>query len=138
MTTSPRRIPKRKPVRFVPFKRGHGIGEFWIQLPIRIVSEANAREHWAAKHRRSSGQRATLKQAIGYFARELKSCRYRVELTRIGPRTLDGDNLQRSLKAIRDEVAAWAGIDDGDARMEWHYEQERSPAYGVRVRVVAR
>lgn len=38
-------------------------------------------------------------------------------------RTLDDDNLIASLKPLRDAVAASLGIDDGDPRIRFQYEQ---------------
>lgn len=60
-----------------------------------------------------------------------------ITLTRIAPRKLDGDNLQRSLKAIRDGVADVLRIDDGNERLGWRYEQRPAvkgeSKYAVRV-----
>lgn len=57
-----------------------------------------------------------------------------VTITRLGPRTLDDDNLAGSAKAIRDSIAARLGVDDGDtARIQFRYAQEKSKAYGVRI-----
>lgn len=36
---------------------------------------------------------------------------------------LDDDNLAGGCKALRDAVARWLGIDDGDVRVEWRYQQ---------------
>lgn len=58
-------------------------------------------------------------------------------LTRIAPRELDGDNLQSSLKACRDGVADWLGVDDRDPRVTWSYAQRRGAPhyYAVEVQV---
>lgn len=42
-----------------------------------------------------------------------------------GGRLADGDNLQSQLKAVRDAVAAWIGVDDGSADYEWVYPPAR-------------
>ena len=57
-----------------------------------------------------------------------------VTLTRIAPSNgLDDDNLAGALKAVRDEVAAWLGVDDKDrATVRYEYEQERGP-WDVRI-----
>ena len=57
-----------------------------------------------------------------------------VTIVRIGPKALDGDNLQGSAKAVRDEVAKYLGVDDADTetRVTWAYRQERGK-YGVRI-----
>jgi hypothetical protein len=45
-----------------------------------------------------------------------------VTLTRVGPRTLDSDNLQASLKAVRDATASWLRVSDSPASpVEWRY-----------------
>jgi hypothetical protein len=46
-------------------------------------------------------------------------------LTRYSAGTLDGDNLQRSLKHVRDGVADFIGIDDGSKLLDWQYAQEK-------------
>jgi len=57
-----------------------------------------------------------------------------VRLTRISPGTLDDDNLRPTLKAVRDAVAAWLGLDDGGQLAKWEYAQEKGEA-GVRIEV---
>jgi len=60
-----------------------------------------------------------------------------VTIVRIGPKALDGDNLQGSAKGVRDEVARYLGVDDADTetRVTWRYAQEKSRGYGVRVEI---
>lgn len=117
-----------------------------IHLPLRIVSEANMRGHWAAGHRRAAEQRGVVKMALYQRLAELRAMlahgyapgdRIVVRLTRIGKRTLDGDNLQRAGKACRDGVADALGIDDADPRLEWRYDQAVAKQYGVRIEVRA-
>ena len=55
-----------------------------------------------------------------------------VKITRLGPRRLDDDNLAACCKYVRDAIAAKVGVDDGDARYTWVYEQRIGP-YGVEV-----
>jgi len=108
-----------------------------VELPIRIVSEANAREHWRTKHRRAASQklwvRSWLDPEAKHNAKPSLPCV--ITLTRIAPRRFDGDNLQRGFKAVRDQVAAWLGIDDGSALITWEYRQGRGAphTYGVRI-----
>lgn len=52
---------------------------------------------------------------------------------RVAPGRLDDDNLARACKAVRDEVAAWLGVDDGDPRISWVTAQEKSSAYATRI-----
>jgi hypothetical protein len=58
----------------------------------------------------------------------------RVRLIRVGSRRLDSDNLQSAFKAIRDAVASWLGVDDGDyARVRWSYSQRPGYVSGVKI-----
>lgn len=97
-----------------------------FKCPVRIESEANRRDHWAARHRRFAKQKRVVALhllALGGMARPRPPLV--VELTRIGPRSLDTDNLAGGCKAVRDQIAAWLGVDDGDPRVEWRYGQQR-------------
>lgn len=107
-----------------------------IELPIRTVSESNMREHWAPKAKRAKWQRNVVALAVRpRLAGMLDRVPCVVTLTRIAPRALDDDNLARSFKAIRDQVAAELGVDDRDARVVWRYAQRRGGkgAYGVEI-----
>jgi hypothetical protein len=116
-----------------------------VTVPIRTVSEANSRNHWAKKARRVKEQRQMVAsilgtQNLGFNPRDLAPCGgARVVLTRIAPRELDSDNLASALKATRDEVAKWLGIDDRDARLTWEVAQERGlpKEYAVRIEVLS-
>ena len=57
-------------------------------------------------------------------------------MTRCAPRRLDSDNLASACKNARDGIAAALGVDDGDERIEWRYEQEPCKRGEQRVRVV--
>jgi hypothetical protein len=48
-----------------------------------------------------------------------------VTLVRCAGGQLDDDNATGSMKAVRDEVARWLGVDDGDASVRWRVEQRR-------------
>jgi hypothetical protein len=59
-----------------------------------------------------------------------------VTLNRLSAGTMDDDGLRSSLKYVRDAVAKWLGVDDGDtSRVMYHYLQTKCPpkTYGVRV-----
>lgn len=97
-------------------------------IPIRTVSEANKRGHWAGKANRAKAQRfAANAHALAHLdARTRKllldgACM--VTLTRVAPRALDSDNLATSQKAIRDGIADALSIDDRDERVTWQYAQ---------------
>lgn len=107
-----------------------------ISLPFRTVSTPNAREHWAAKARRSKTERNVTRHMVDYHLKARLS-RYTVVLTRKGPRALDSDNLAASFKAIRDGVADAIGIDDGSDKVQWRYRQEKSKTYSVEIEIGA-
>jgi len=90
-------------------------------VPVRTYSLTNQREHWAVKARRAQKER---KWAYMLTA-EIKKLGLplTVTLTRVAPRKLDDDNIRAALKSIRDGVADRIGVDDGDARVTWHYAQ---------------
>lgn len=103
-----------------------------VTLRRRLVSEANAREHWATRAKRARGHRTMARGTLRLHADPLPPpCR--ITITRIGKRRLDDDNLSGSAKAIRDGVADWLRIDDGDERLTWRYRQEIGKDYAVRI-----
>jgi hypothetical protein len=109
-------------------------------VPVKATFTLNSREHWSARARKRKAERRSVGLAYrNAFIRTPSFTlsgpswkTYVVTLTRIGPRKLDSDNVQGALKAIRDEVAAQLGIDDGDPRITWKYEQAKGE-YAVRV-----
>ena len=120
-----------------------------LEIPLRIQSVANLREHWAAKARRVSLERAAVALVMRTTAetwewRDLMAAEVGghsvVTLTRIAPRALDDDNLRSALKSVRDEVADQLGLpNDRDHRVRWEYGQERGKPkqYAVRVEIRA-
>ena len=85
----------------------------------------NWREHHFARARRTRHERANVAAALAKFTPPPLPCL--VTLTRIGPRLLDGDNLQAAGKGVRDQVARWLGCDDNPAApVTWRYAQERT------------
>lgn len=57
----------------------------------------------------------------------------RIQLTRLGRKKMDDDNLAAALKAVRDGIADAIGIDDGDKRVAYCYAQKSSRKYAVEV-----
>lgn len=112
-----------------------------VFVPIRTVSEANQREHWAEKHKRKKDQQLEVTVAL---QNALRGRRVRmpctVTLTRIGPKALDSDNLAGAMKHCQDSVARKLGIDDGDVeKVKWIYEQRPigQHYYGVKIQIAA-
>jgi len=106
-----------------------------FSLPLRTVSETNAREHWAARAKRAKEQRGIACSFTAFAFEHWGNIPLTITLTRIGPRKLDSDNLAASLKHVRDGIADALGMDDGDERLTWAYAQEKGKEYSVRVRI---
>jgi hypothetical protein len=104
-----------------------------VVVPVQTVSEANRTDKWARVERTKNQRRAAFSALVRsppVWAPVI------VVLTRRSPRHLDSDNLARSLKAVRDGVADWLEIDDGDEeRVVFLTQQMKSPAHGVRVEI---
>lgn len=90
-------------------------------IPVRAVSVANLREHWAARYRRARQHR----QAAYLLTPSRVGLPAVVTLTRVGKRQLDDDNSVCSLKSCRDGIAQRLGVDDADPRVTWRYAQRR-------------
>lgn len=102
-----------------------------ILIPIRTVPGMNVREHWRSRHLRVKKER----HAVAWMLPPQRPVMpLVVTMTRVAPSNgLDDDNLAGSLKAVRDQVATWLGIDDRDPRVRWVCEQRRGP-WAVEVR----
>lgn len=107
-------------------------------IPIRLDNPLNgAHGHWSTWYHK----RRAVHKAVHYAWLEAKLPRkleqgQRVEITRIGKRTMDGDGLQAACKAVRDAAAAMLGIDD---RLDcWAYQQRCGKSYAVEIRILGR
>jgi hypothetical protein len=103
-----------------------------VTYACRTVSEANRREHWAPRAKRTKAHR----EAAMLVTRSRLLCPLPivVTLTRIAPRALDDDNLRGALKATRDGVADAFGVDDRDPRVVWQYGQRKGRQASTRSR----
>jgi hypothetical protein len=113
--------------------------DYWVAdlRGLRTQSEMNLREHWGKRNaRRERQQRVTLCALRSQIGNRPPPCPLVAKLTRVGPRRMDSDNAVISLKHVRDAVAKWLGVDDGDeARVRFEYGQEVAKAYAVRVEI---
>lgn len=104
-------------------------------LPIKTVTGLNAREHWWVRHKRVQAERHTTAYIVKPFTTPAT-----VRFTRLSSALCDDDNLQGAMKAIRDEVAKIAGVDDGPrGPIRWEYAQEKCKqgTFGVRVEITS-
>lgn len=107
-----------------------------VRIPLRTGRGQNDREHHMVRARRVRHERWTVGLVLNtQKVKPALPCV--VLLTRLAPaqRPLDDDNLRGSLKAVRDEVARWLGVDDGSDLVRWVYAQQKSPRWGVIVMV---
>ncbi len=88
------------------------------------------------RHRRRKAQRVAARLYL-VASRPSPQVPATITLTRLAPRILDCDNLRGALKAVRDGIADWLGVDDGDPRLTWEYGQEKrvGEPMGVRVEI---
>ncbi len=110
-----------------------------IIVPVRTVSEMNVREHWGKRASRAKKQRSAARTLVRVALASHgfpfgKDDELVILLTRSGKRKLDGDNLQSSLKHVRDGIADALQRDDGSESLTWLYEQ-KSGAYEVLVSI---
>ena len=114
---------------------GRGATVTSVFVPLKIVSVANLREHWGQKAARAKLHRSHTALALRASTALCVPLPGVVRLVRIAPRKLDDDNLSSALKACRDGVADWLGINDNDPRVRWEYGQERGKPgeHGLRI-----
>lgn len=116
-----------------------------VTLPLRLVSEANRRDHWRVVRKRLGEHKsithmrlAGIISTIRFLIESPEQALVKVTLTRIGLRRLDTDNLAGACKGVRDGVALALGVDDADPRITWVYEQRTGERrYAVSIRLEA-
>lgn len=103
-----------------------------ITVPLRTVPGLNAREHFRVKAKRTKAERQMVGWSLAGKPRPPIPCS--VRLTRVSPGSgCDDDNLVGAMKAVRDEIAAWLGVDDKHRnQVRYVYEQKRGP-WGVEI-----
>ncbi|MCH9837456.1 hypothetical protein K0U83_17465 [bacterium] len=106
-----------------------------VELPgLRLSSTLNSRTHWRVRSRLAKAARFLTRMKLEFYPRPTRPVV--VTMTRVSPGQLDSDNLAGACKSVRDGVADWMGVDDGqaerDGRVTWVCRQERGK-YGVRI-----
>lgn len=115
-------------MEFIAPRRGPFAVDVW---GVRILSEGNKYKsnQYVKANRRDKQQRAFEAAVAGQtFALEPHDEAV-VTLTRWSNGRFDSDNLASAFKFVRDGVAAWLGVDDGEARVAYEY---RAGLSGVR------
>jgi hypothetical protein len=113
-----------------------------VEIEMNLKSLANQSEHWTAKSKRNRGQANAVYYALCNRLNDLKPP-YLITLTRVAPRTLDGDNLVISFKKIRDEISHMffpdtrPGMADSYDCFIWKYKQEKAKPkeYAIKIRI---
>ncbi len=114
-------------------------GSVRIECPgLIVVSEANRRDHWAAKRKRQVKQADEMLCCAYAFGRPPKDVPLAIKFTRTGGKFLDTDNLAGAFKAVQDALAKWIGRDDGDPSLSWSYDQEPGKVKGIVAEVTIR
>lgn len=115
---------------------------FQADIPLRIISEANASEHWSKKHKRHKKQKGFVNLYCKWIASIKPPCL--IKLTRISPRKLDKDeNLPMAFKYIKDAIADLIhpglapGRADDDDSISWEFAQEKGDpkTYSIKIEV---
>lgn len=123
-----------------------------ITIPIdgmKLGAALNARVHWTKRAARAKKERAVVAVALlhvevdksvwhWFFHGAPMPKSMTCTLVRIAPRALDDDNLAGAFKSIRDEVAAFFGVNDGPkGPIAWRYEQRKGAPkqYAVEIRL---
>ena len=95
-------------------------------IPIRVMSEANQRDHWAKRFRRKQQQQELTRIHAGAVGLAIQPGeRLRIALCAVLSQLMDSDNLAGAFKHVRDTLAALIGLDDGSDRLEWVYTQRK-------------
>ena len=112
-------------------------------IPIKTISEANTREHWAKRSKRHSMQKMAVTSFLRADSPDIKPpCN--IKLTRIAPRKLDTwDNLPMSFKYIVDSICEYIhpgkaiGRADDDPNIKIEYAQEKGAPkeYSIRIEI---
>ncbi len=111
-----------------------------VEVPGLATKNKNAREHWRVRAKRIAAERAIVRVCLGSCVRPCPPPMV-VTLTRLSSAHMDSDNVVGALAAVRDEVAAFLGIDDRhDDLVEYRYQSEkcRRGKCGVRIAIAPR
>ncbi len=103
----------------------------FVVVPLRLKNPLNNREHWRKVSARGADEKGLTRMMLG--RRPVPPLPLTITIVRVGPRKLDSDGLAASAKHVRDAVASWIGVDDGDERLGWVYTQQQSSDHAVHI-----
>lgn len=83
--------------------------------------------HWRGPAAKRKKQRQAVREAVADLPAWPSGFPVVITLTRVAPSNgLDDDSLPASMKAIRDEITEWLGLDDDRTPLiKWQYDQRR-------------
>lgn len=99
---------------------------------MKLSSKLNQRVHWSVRSRQAKSERSA-----AYLVTKKHELPCLVTIMRIGPSTLDNDNLAGACKSIRDGIADRLGVDDRSPAIQWRYVQQKrgKGVYGVEITI---
>lgn len=109
---------------------------YWrIPIPVKTGNGLNNRGNWRVAAARAKRERETACMLTPKTLAERLPVV--VTMTRKSAGVLDDDNLQGSLKHIRDGIADAFGVPDNDPRITWRYAQQKCKRgdFGVGVEI---
>jgi hypothetical protein len=101
-----------------------------VNVPLRLGTGQNNREHHMARHRRVKAEREAVSWVLVGKPRPPLPC-----VVRNG---MDDDGCVSALKSVRDEIASWIGVDDGRADLVTYTAHQERGQRGVRIEVETR
>jgi hypothetical protein len=99
-----------------------------VVVPVKTTNPLNGSwGHWRVGANQRKKQRKAVQQAVAGLERWGGGFPVVITLTRVAPSNgLDDDSLPASMKAIRDEITEWLGLDDDRTPLiKWQYDQRR-------------
>lgn len=102
-------------------------------VPVALVNDANARDHWRTSYARHEQiKQTTLAMWLKHSAKVPKSTwqppnRVKVVVVRHGKKRMDKDGNWSSAKYLIDGLAYGMGIDDGAPHVDWEVSQVVNP-----------
>lgn len=107
-----------------------------INLPFKLGRGLNDRKHWSVRSKQVKAERLATKMLVKHRY-DKPPLPVVVTLTRLSAGTLDDDNLQGAMKAVRDGVADAYGVADNDPGLAFRYAQARCPRgeFGAQVTI---
>jgi hypothetical protein len=84
-------------------------------------------QHWRVKAAQRKKQRAAVIEAVADLEPWTGGFPVSITLVRVAPSNgLDDDSLPASMKAVRDQLTEWLGLDDDRTPLiKWRYDQRR-------------